>query len=197
MPEPRKTFGPVVGLGLAAATLAAVAGSHPWQVDAGARGPTPDPLGLVADAGEMPLGLALALVVLACWGVLLVSRGAVRRIVAGLALLVALGLAATVVVAYFTLDDRVLAAQMEASLPRDDVFGTTISAWYLVAVSCAVISVVTTALAVWWAPAWPEMGRRYDAPGAARQSATPAEEPSSLDLWKSIDEGRDPTVGPG
>jgi uncharacterized membrane protein (TIGR02234 family) len=197
MPEPRATFGRVVGLGLAAGALAAVAGSQPWMVDAEADGPTPDPLGLVADAGEMPLGLALALALLACWGVLLVTRGKVRRVVAGLALLAALGLTATVVVAYFTLPDQVLAAQMEASLPRDDVFGSKISVWYLAAALGAVLSVVTTALAVRWAGHWPEMGRRYDAPGAARGSATPAEEPSSLDLWKSIDEGRDPTVGPG
>ncbi len=56
----------------------------------------------------------------------------------------------------------------------------------------AVLSVVTTALAVWWVGHWPEMGSRYDAPGGAGDAAP--EDPSSLDLWKSIDEGRDPTV---
>ena len=192
MPEPRRMFGPVVGLGLAAAALGAVAGSRPWVVDAEADGPTPDPLGLVADAGEMPLGLALALVLLACWGVLLVSRGAVRRAVAGLGLLAALGLAATVVVAFFTLPDQVLAAQTQASLPRDDVFGSEISGWYLAAAVSAVVSVATTFLAVRWVPHWPEMGSRYDAPGGARE--TQPEDPTSLDLWKSIDEGRDPTL---
>ena len=185
-------FGPVVGLGLAAAALAAVAGSRPWMVEADADGPTPDPLGLVADAGEMPLGLALALVLLACWGVLLVSRGLARRIVAGLGLVAALGLAATVVVAFFTLPDQVLAAQMQASLPRDDVFGSEISGWYLAAALGAVVSVATTFLAVRWVPHWPEMGSRYDAPGGAGEPRR--EDPTSLDLWKSIDEGRDPTV---
>ena len=194
MPEPRKTFGPVLGLGLASGTLAAVAGTKAWVV--GTDGSAPDPLGLVADAGEMPLSWALALVLLACWGVLLVSRGVVRRIVAGLALLAALGLTVTVVVAFSTLPEQVTAAQMEGALPLDEV-GTTFSAWYLVAVVGALLSVVSAALAVWWAPAWPEMGRRYDAPGATRGSETTAEEPSSLDLWKSIDEGRDPTVGSG
>jgi uncharacterized membrane protein (TIGR02234 family) len=192
MGEPRALFGPVVGLGLGAAALAAVAGSRPWLVDAEADGATPDPLGLVADAGEMPLGLALALVLLACWGVLLVSRGAARRLVAGLGLLAALGLAATVVVAFFTLEDQVLAAQRQASLPRDDVFGTTISGWYVVAALCAVISVATTFLAVRWVREWPEMGSRYDAPGGADE--TRPEDPTSLDLWRSIDEGRDPTA---
>jgi uncharacterized membrane protein (TIGR02234 family) len=191
MPELRKTFGPVVGLGLGAGTLAAVAGTKPWVV--AADGSAPDPLGLVADAGEMPLGLALALVVLACWGVLLVSRGVVRRIVAGLALLAALGLTVTVGMAFSTLPEQVTVAQMDGALPRDEV-GTTISGWYLAAVVGALLSVVSTALAVWWAPAWPEMGSRYDAPGGRGDSEAPAEDASSLDLWKSIDEGRDPTV---
>ena len=197
MPDPRRTFAPVVGLGLASGTLAAVAGTRPWVVAADANGPTPDPLGLVADAGEMPLGLALALVLLACWGVLLVSRGVVRRVVAGLALLAALGLTVTVVVAFFTLPDQVTAAQLQTAVPRDDVFVNRISAWYLAAAAGALLSVVSAALALWWVPAWPEMGRRYDAPGAGTESRTAAEEPSSLDLWKSIDEGRDPTVGSG
>ena len=39
----------------------------------------------------VPLAGALALVLLACWGVLLVTRARIRRVVAGLALLVAVG----------------------------------------------------------------------------------------------------------
>lgn len=193
MAEPRATFAPVVGLGLLAGTLAAVAGSRPWVVDAEADGPTPDPLGLVADAGEMPLGLALALVLLACWGVLLVSRGAVRRAVAGLAVLAALGLAVTVVVAFYTLPDQVAAAQLEAALPRDDVHGSEISGWYVAAALGALLSVASSVLAVRWVGHWPEMGSRYDAPGSGGAERSP-EDPTSLDLWKSIDEGRDPTV---
>jgi len=194
MPEPLATFGPVAALGLAAAALAAVAGSRPWVVDSQADGPASDPLGLVADAGEMPLGLALALVLLACWGVLLVTRGAVRRVVAGLALLAALGLAVTVVVAFLTLPDQVLAAQQEAAVPRDDVFGSRISGWYVAAAVSALASVAATVLTVRWVGQWPEMGSRYDAPGTRDEQETPREDPSSLDLWKTIDEGRDPTV---
>jgi hypothetical protein len=36
------------------------------------------------------------------------------------------------------------------------------------------------------------MGRRYDAPGAAEPQPAPGER-SNLDLWKAMDEGRDPT----
>ena len=190
MPEPRATFVPVVGLGLAAGTLAAVAGAQPWVVDTSLPAGS-DPLGLVADAGEMPLALALSLVVLACWGVLLVTRRAVRRVVAVLALLVAVGLVVTVVVGMFTLSDQVLEAVPEGAGRTGD---TAITGWAWAAAAGALLSVVSTALAVLWAGHWPEMGSRYDAPGGAGDSEAMPEDPSSLDLWKSIDEGRDPTV---
>jgi hypothetical protein len=37
------------------------------------------------------------------------------------------------------------------------------------------------------------MGTRYDAPGSGRDERPP-EDRTSLDLWKSMDEGRDPTA---
>jgi len=190
MPEPRARFGPVVGLGLAAGTLAAVAGSKAWVVDNSLPAGS-DPLGLVADAGEMPIALALSLVVLACWGVLLVTRKVVRRIVAVLALLAAIGLVVAVVVGLFTIPDQVLQAVPEGAGRGAE---TDVTGWAWAAAVGAVLSVVTTALAVAWAGKWPEMGSRYDAPGGAQPVEVPPEDQTSIDLWKSIDEGRDPTV---
>lgn len=194
-PTRRRTFGPVALLGLAAGALGAVAASNPWVVDSEATAagdPVPgiavaDP---VAAAGEMPLALALSLVVLAAWGVVLVTRGRVRRVVAGLGLLASGGLVATVVVGLVTLEDRVGEAILERG---SDVVATEFTAWFFAAAVAAVASVVAAALAVAWAPDWPEMGRRYDAPGVA-PTEVPPEERSNLDLWKSMDEGRDPTA---
>jgi hypothetical protein len=48
--------------------------------------------------------------------------------------------------------------------------------------------------AVRFVPSWPEMGARYDAPAGARtedEDATPKE---NIDIWKALDEGRDPTA---
>jgi uncharacterized membrane protein (TIGR02234 family) len=193
MPEPRRTFGPVVGLGLASGTLTAVAGAKPWVVDTSLPAGS-DPLGLVADAGQMPLALALSLVLLACWGVLLVTRGVVRRVVAVLALLAAAGVVVTVVVGLFTLPDQVLEAFPEGARRTTDVNLTEETAWFWGAAVGAVLSVVAAAAAVRWVGHWPEMGSRYDAPGGAGRDEAAPEDPSSLDLWKSIDEGRDPTV---
>ncbi|MGZ5399456.1 MAG: Trp biosynthesis-associated membrane protein [Nocardioides sp.] len=196
-PDRRPTFGPVVLLGVAAGALGAVAASFPWVVDgdaAAAGDPVPgivvtDP---VAAAGEMPLALALSLVVLAAWGVVLVSRGRLRRAVAAIGLLASAGLVATVVVGLVTLEDRVSAAVL-ARGHTSDVVATELTAWFFAAAVAALASVVAAALAVAWAPAWPEMGRRYDAPGAAPAEVSP-EERSNLDLWKSMDEGHDPTA---
>ena len=41
---------------------------------------------------------------------------------------------------------------------------------------------------------WPEMGRRYDAPADQEPRPKAPEEQENLDLWKAMDEGRDPTA---
>jgi len=191
----RGTFVPVVGAGLAAAALAAVAGARPWVAgfDAapGGNALLPDTSGV----GEMPLANALSLVLLACWGVLLVTRGVVRRAVAVLATVTSLGLAAAVVVGVTTLEDSVFEA-MRGSGTGSDTLGTELTGWFWVAAVAAVVSVVAAVLAAAWCPAWPEMGSRYDAPGAAGPAAAevPPEDRTNLDLWKQLDEGRDPTA---
>ena len=191
MAEPRRTFGPVVLLGLATGILAAVASSRPWVVDAAGGNHRTDPLGTVADAGEMPLAAALSLVVLACWGVLLVTRRTVRLVVAVLALLAAVGLAVTVVVGWLTLPD-VVAEAITVQAISDDTIAVESTGWLWAAAAGALGSVVTTFLAVRWVRRWPEMGSRYDAPGTSGESDP--EDASSLDLWKAMDEGRDPTA---
>jgi uncharacterized membrane protein (TIGR02234 family) len=185
-----------VVLGLAAGTLAAVAGARPWVVDADGSAAS-DPLGLVADAGEMPLASALSLVLLAAWGVLLVTRGRVRRAVAVVGLLASLGLVATVVTGWLTLPEQVLEA-MRAQQPGVDALATETAPWFWGAALGALGSVVATALAVRWSPGWPAMGSRYDAPRetgpAAPGPGDDGADTSHLDLWKAMDEGRDPTA---
>ena len=192
----RRTFGPTVLAGLASGTLAAVAGTRPWVVDTEAA-PTGDPVpGIdladpVASAGEMPVALALGLVVLAAWGVVLVTRGRVRRAVAALSLLASAGLLASVVVAAVTLPDQVARAIRDQG---SDVVAEGFSPWFWAAALAASVSVAAAAVAVRLAPTWPEMGSRYDAPGAAEATKPLPEERNHLDLWKSMDEGHDPTA---
>jgi uncharacterized membrane protein (TIGR02234 family) len=192
-PHPRRrTFGPVVVLGLAAGALTAVSGSQRTVGGTGRSANADSSLSLTFD-GHMPLVTGLALVVLACWGVVLVTRGRVRRAVAALATLAAAGAVAAAVAGYWQVGDQ-LRDQLTGVGITDPSVGHT--GWYWAALVGAVVSLAAAVLAVAWAPAWPEMGARYDAP-AARPSATPTGEPeeqSSLDLWKAMDEGRDPTA---
>lgn len=188
VPEPRsrrRTFGPVVLLGLAAAGLTAIAGNNP-VADADARGG----FAITYDA-HLPLATALGLVVLACWGVVLVTRGRMRRAVASLGTLASAGTLAAVVAGWLQVPDQ-LREELAAVGSTDAAVSHT--AWWWLALLGAVISVALTASAVLLAPAWPEMGTRYDTPTGGPVPEAPAEEQSSLDLWKAIDEGRDPTA---
>lgn len=183
---PRKSFGPVVLTGLASGALAAVAGNQPW-----ARPTEPSVQGLVDESvAEMPLAGALGLVVLACWGVLLVTRGRARRLVAGLGAIASAGLLVTVMLGFNAAPDALRDEIETMGMADIDVSRT---GWCYAAGLAAVLSLAATVAAVRLVPAWPEMGSRYDAPGAAEPASVPPEERSSLDLWRSLDEGQDPT----
>ncbi len=190
--ETRRTFGPVVLVGLAAAGLTAVAAAKTWAFPSGDDASAGHLAGAtaVSSAGEVPLASALALVVLAAWGVLLVTRGRVRRVVAVVGLAAAAGVVATVVYGLRTLPAGIRDEYAAIGVPEVDVhFG----GWLWAALIGSLLSVAALALAVRFAPSWPEMGSRYDAPGAAGSADRPEEPESNLDIWKALDEGRDPT----
>ena len=187
---PRSQFGPVVVLGLAAGVGAAVGGNRTWVVPDLPQEQSGAVLGFTATEGaSVPLATALALVVLACWGVVLVSRGRVRRAVAALGAVAALATLVTYVAGSFSAAESL--RDDLAGLGVDDA-GLDHTGWFWFGLACAVVSVLATVQAVRRVPRWPEMGSRYDAPGD-RSRPEPEEEPSSLDLWKAIDEGHDPT----
>ena len=195
----RRTFGPVVLVGLTSAVLAAVAGTKPW-VTGESGGVASDDGGAMSSVlsldsvAESPLAAALSLVVLACWGVLLVTRGRFRRAIAVLALVTALGLVAATVEAFFNLPDALADALLEVS--GVDAVSTSLTAWYAVAMVAALVCVAASLAAVRLVGSWPEMGTKYDAPagaqgGGARGEDVPTE---NIDIWKALDEGRDPTA---
>jgi len=203
MAEPaqaRRTFGPVVLLGLAGAGLAAVAGSKPWVRGSSGTISTDVDSGISSalsldSVSQSPLAAALSLVVLACWGVVLVAKGRVRRAVSLLAAVAALGLLATTAVAPWTMPEKLTDALFEAS--GSDNASTSMTAWFWVALVASVLVLVTNVLAVRWVPAWPEMGSRYDAPTGSPSSAEndAGEAPTeNIDMWKALDQGRDPTA---
>ncbi|WP_151082645.1 Trp biosynthesis-associated membrane protein [Nocardioides cynanchi] len=183
MSEPRRLFGPTVLAGLAGSGLAAFAGGRPWA--------SPDRTGGTAalvdrSGGHVPLGAALGLVALACWGVLLVTRGVVRRVVAAAGVLGAAGLVATSVLGRASALDSARSATLDLGVTG---IGVHTTAWWWVGLLASLVALATAVSAVRLCPHWPEMGSRYDAP-AARPSV---EDMSEVDLWRAIDQGHDPT----
>ena len=198
MPDPqqaRRTFGPVVALGLAVGALAAVAGARPWM-DAGDGAPVGGGVGTGwSQVTTSPLSTGLAFVVLACWGVLLVTRGRFRRGVAALAVLAGAANLVTVALAPGRMGERVREeVRIRTGAAQTD---TELTAWFWIAVLAGVLVLLSTGLALRFVGAWPEMGTRYDAPTGARDTsdAGPASAPTeNIDIWKALDEGRDPTA---
>jgi uncharacterized membrane protein (TIGR02234 family) len=183
--DARRSFGPVVLAGVAGTGICALAGAKPWAVPDGRAGSA-----LVEKSGgHVPLAAALGLTGLACWGVVLVTRGRVRRLVAALGAVVAVGLVATAVVGRVSALDS--ARHATVNLGRSPVEAHT-TTWWWCAVVAAVLALAASAVAVRRAGAWPEMGSRYDAPARGPAHRDPAEM-EDLDLWRAIDQGRDPT----
>jgi uncharacterized membrane protein (TIGR02234 family) len=188
---PRRTFGPVVALGLASAALGAYAASKPWVAGTGDESAPGVATMTWGEVASSPLGTALAFVVLACWGVLLVTRGRFRRAVAGLGVLAALGYAATVAWAPSSLPEHLVEqVRVRTGSVLDE---TSLTGWFWLAVVAALLVLASTVLALRLVRTWPEMGSRYDSPAGAREAST-AEPTENIDIWKALDEGRDPTA---
>ena len=181
-----RSFGPTVLIGLAGATLAAVAGTRDWVTASG------DAAGINVDAAlkgseSAPLVAALALVALAAWGVVLVLRGRVRRIVSVVGALASVGALGAVIDAYAGVQNDAADAVIDKGA-TGDVFVASLTTWYYLAGVGALVAFVAFVVAARQAPGWPEMGSRYDAPGG-RADMPEADE----DMWRALDEGRDPT----
>jgi uncharacterized membrane protein (TIGR02234 family) len=183
--EGRRWFGPAVLVGLAGTGVSALAGSKPWAAPDGQAGST-----LVdRTGGHVPLAAALALVGLAVWGVLLVTRGWVRRVVAVLGAGTAVGLVVTAVVGRSSALDSARRATVDLGRTPS---GAHTTFWWYVALVAAIVALAAAALAVRFVGSWPEMGSRYDAPTARDEVDDPAQM-EEVDLWRAIDQGRDPT----
>ncbi len=186
----RTTFGSTLLAGLAGAALALAGATQPW---AEATTRTPALRTVAADGTDVAaLVLPLALVSLAAWGTVLVLRARGRRVVSVLGLVASLGAAATVAATVGSSTDT--AACLLGDVPTTS---SSTTAWPYVAGVGALLSAVAFVRAFVKAPTWPEMSAMYDAPAAGSSRSAeqrPSEELSDAELWKALDEGRDPTA---
>ncbi|HET6626911.1 MAG TPA: Trp biosynthesis-associated membrane protein [Nocardioidaceae bacterium] len=181
-----RSFGPTVSAGLLGAVLTAVAATRQWaHASADAAGIKVQ--AAVTGSDTAPLAAALALVALAAWGVVLVVRGRVRRLVAAVGLLACVGVLVAVAEAFDGAREDAVAAAVGKGATAD-LATASLSGWYYTAGAAALLTLLAFAVAVLRSPRWPAMGSRYDAP-AARAEAPATDE----DMWRALDEGRDPT----
>lgn len=184
-----RTFGPVVLAGLTGAGLSAMAGHEVW-VTVGSCAGGPVAVAVAITPADAPAASAVALALLASWGVLLVTRGRVRRAAAVVAALVSLGQVAAVLTSV-----RVARSDLHDLLAGLGGCDLELTGWFWAAVVALPFAVVPAVAAVRLVPRWPEMGRKYDAPAGVPTGPPAApEERENLDLWKDMDEGRDPTA---
>lgn len=134
-------------------------------------------------ASIAPGALGLAMVVMAAALGVVAASSRLRRWLGVLTAAVGVGAAVWVVLADpHSAQSAALAAAALSGTPAD--WQGTGWRWFTLA---GLIVAVLTAL--WIArsgPNWSTMGSRYDAPGSSR-------EPDPSDVWKSLDEGIDPT----
>ena len=199
----RRLYGPCVLGGILAGAVMLFAGSRAWaSVEVAPAGMTVDEVE-VTGATSVPMVSAMAFVVMASAVAVIASGGWLRRAV-GILMVVAAGAAAVaVLMAGTAIDDAVRDAvvgspSMTGGEAERDSFvdGADQTVWRWVALAAALVAVEVGAAVVAYARTWPRMGSRYDAPTApaSHETAKPAEERDTTDLWKALDEGDDPTV---
>jgi uncharacterized membrane protein (TIGR02234 family) len=102
---------------------------------------------------------------------------------------VALGLVATAVAGRQQALDSARHATVDLGRTPSDAH---VTAWWWVALLAALLALAAAAAALRFCRTWPEMGSRYDAPAGPVREPEP-EDMDDIDLWRAIDQGRDPT----
>lgn len=189
---PRRLYAPVVLGTLAAGGLAFFALGRTWaRSKVVADGLTTDTVSTTG-ADAHPLASALALVIIASALAILAASRRIRRVVGVLAVVVALVGIWIIVQGGDALDDTLTAAVEKSPAftgsNHPDVVEET--SWRLVAMVAFAIAAVLGAVTTRLALQWPTMSSRYDAP-PVRPSAQQTQD--DHDMWKALDEGRDPT----
>lgn len=179
---------------LGGAALMLLAAGRPWIYSLAVQEPVRVSLA-VKGASLAPLVPAGGLVCLAGSLGLLAARTTLRRVIGGLIALAALGaVVATALQAdpgTGELSARAGAAVGTASATATEVDHTL---WPVVAVLGALLCLAAGVLTAARAGLWPGMSSRYEQPEGVRTERSAPVADSSLDQWRALDRGEDPTL---
>ncbi|MEH3034278.1 MAG: Trp biosynthesis-associated membrane protein [Aeromicrobium erythreum] len=184
----RNLLAPVVLGLLAAGGLAFLAMSRDWGgTTVRTAGLPPDDV-TVTGTTALPLASALALVVLTSGLAVLAAGPRLRRAIGVLVVVVSIGALVVLATGQGALDAAVRDAveQSPAFAGRRATQGASLGGWAVAAGACFVVALALGVVTTRFGGTWSTMSRRYENP------ATRPDDPD--DLWKALDEGRDPTA---
>jgi uncharacterized membrane protein (TIGR02234 family) len=175
--------------GLLGGTLALLTGAQPWWRATG-EGVVVTFTGTETTAG---LSQALGVVALAGWLLVLVLRTRGRQVVA-----VLLSLAGVGIVVVGVLRPRPTAAAVrtqvrEVSLADQFALGST--GWVYGYAASGLLVIAGAVLVLLTASRWPQRTDRFSRDGTTAAGTGSGNDPA--DVWRALDAGLDPTLGPG
>jgi uncharacterized membrane protein (TIGR02234 family) len=187
----RRLYAPVVLATLAAGGLAFFTASRTWaHARIAAEGLPPDTVKVSGSDGQ-PIISALALVAVTAALAVLASSPRVRRGVGVFTVAVAVAGIVLVLLGGSSIDDEMAkAVKASPAFTGANSPATHHTLWPAVTVVAFLLVAGLGAITARFGPAWPTMGRRYEAPMARPADTTPQ---TDADMWKALDEGRDPT----
>ncbi len=191
----RRGYATVLTLGLVGSLMTVLGTARPWaSAAAGTRGLPAIHVSVTGTDLEPACG-ALGLALLAAFGAVLATRGWVRR---GLGAAIVLGSIVVLILAATAPADptHALAAELSAKGWTGGGFGSGTEPWRWIVVAGAAAAGVAGAGVARFGGSWVSMGARYDAPAAATRATQPdqaADVLTEAEVWKAIDQGRDPT----
>ena len=190
--NPRRLYGPSVLGSLATGGLAFFAASRTWASTTVEASGVPTARVEVSGADAVALVPALALVIVTASLAVLAASARVRRVVGLLIIVVALIGIVVILGAEGAIDKAVDSAVRDspAFIGTNAPDTVSQSVWRWVTAAGFVLSVLVGVVITRFGALWPTMGRKYDAPKA--HTATEEVETES-DIWKALDDGRDPT----
>jgi uncharacterized membrane protein (TIGR02234 family) len=187
----RRLYAPVVLATLATGGLAFFAASRTWAHVRIATDGLPSDSVDVSGADAQPLVSALALVVVTAALAVLAASPRVRRVVGAFTVLVAVAAALIVLLGGSSLDSAVdHAVEASPAFTGTGDHDFTGSVWKYVTALAFILAALLGGVTAKLGATWPTMSSRYDAP-AARPAVTAPQ--SDAEMWKALDEGRDPT----
>lgn len=190
--NPRRLYGPSVLGAMATGGLAFLAATRTWASATVTATGVPTDQVEVTGSDAVPLASAFALVIVAAALAVLAASVRVRRLVGLFIIGVALAGLVVVMTAGNDVDEAVTRAIRESPA----FIGTNVpdlienGPWRFVAAAAFLLAILIGAVITRFAGEWLTMGRKYDAPKA---HAATEEISTEADIWKALDDGRDPT----